>query len=544
MRLAVYYALHTLKNIIRKLCKTWVAVFLLICVAFGAVVGIGAAVLTDTLEDEPTYTEEEVVEEDEFQIPPLSEVLPVVELAVAGLALIMIFWNVLSADKNGGQIFQMADVNLLFPSPMKPQSVLLFRLLGQIGTLLLVSLYMLFQLPNLVLNAGISTLSALALVLVWFLLLAYSKLINVLLYTVASTHDRIKPRIRPVAYGVVGVLIAGFLLFWKSGSLPLYDALKAFFNVGWTRAIPVIGWLKGLAVYAIEGNWPAAGGCLAALLIGMVALVWIIWHIKADFYEDAMQRSAETAEIMQAAQDSASGVMVRRKKDRSDRLKRDGLTRGRGASVYFFKTMYNRFRFAHGRVFTKTSETYLVTAVGACAVMAFGFETYSLIPTALILAVFCFFRSLGNPLATDINQTSFRMVPESAHAKVLFSLLGGSVNCALDLVPAFLVATVWMRADPLTALAWLLFAVTVDFYSANVGLFLDLSIPTSAGKMIKQLIQVLFVYMGLAPVIVLIVLGFVFELLPLFLAIAALFTCGVGMIFFAISPLFLQHGQK
>ena len=34
----------------------------------------------------------------------------------------------LSADRNGSKIFLPADVNLLFASPMKPQSVLMFRL--------------------------------------------------------------------------------------------------------------------------------------------------------------------------------------------------------------------------------------------------------------------------------------------------------------------------------------------------------------------------------------------------------------------------------
>ena len=44
MRLFAYYALHALKNQIRKLFKTWIAVFILVCFVMGAVIGIGAAV--------------------------------------------------------------------------------------------------------------------------------------------------------------------------------------------------------------------------------------------------------------------------------------------------------------------------------------------------------------------------------------------------------------------------------------------------------------------------------------------------------------------
>lgn len=551
MRLFTYYALHSIKNQIKKLMKTWVAVFLLVCVGIGVVFGLGAAMLTDSLEDS-AFTEEIPAEdepaeeeppEEELVLSP-KEFLATLELVVAGVVLAMLFLNILNADKNGGQIFQMADVNLLFPAPMKPQSVLLFRLLSQLGAMLLASLYFLFQLPNLILNMGMDWVTALALLLAWFLLLVFAKLLNLLLYTVCSTHERLKSRIRPVAYGAAGLLLAAFLLFWKSGDLPLFDALNAFFNPVWTRAIPVYGWLKGLVFFPAEGNLLAAGLCLLALLSGAAALIWFIWHIRADFYEDAMQRSEETAELKQAMESSGQAVAVRRKKDRGDHLVRDGLNHGRGANVYFYKIMYNRFRFAHARVFTKTSETYLVISLGTCALMAFGGQVYSLLPTALILSAFCFFRSLGNPLSTDIQQDSFRMVPESAHAKVFYSLLGGSLNCLLDLLPAFLVATVWMRANPFTALAWLLFAVTVDFYSANVGLFLDLAIPTSAGKIIKQLIQVMFVYFGLAPVAILIVVGFVLEMAPLFLALSVAFNLGIGSLFFAVSPPFIQNGQK
>ena len=46
MRLTLYYILHTVKNQIRKLCRTWVAVFLLVCLAIGVIFGLGAAALS------------------------------------------------------------------------------------------------------------------------------------------------------------------------------------------------------------------------------------------------------------------------------------------------------------------------------------------------------------------------------------------------------------------------------------------------------------------------------------------------------------------
>lgn len=538
MKLFLYYAFHSVKNQIKKLFKTWVALFLLACFAFGLLFGVGAALLFD--DEEESYAEEEVVAE---EIPfTEADALAVVELAVAGISLSMLTWQVISAEKSGGQIFLPADVNLLFAAPMKPQSVLLFRLAGQLGTILLASLYLSFQIPNMVLSAGLGVPAAVAIILVWYLLLVYAKLLNILIYTVTSTHERIRRYIRPVTYGILGVTLLAFLLFSRQSGLSWYHAAIAFFNAPWTRVLPVYGWMKGLALYSITGEWLLAALCLAALLIGAVVLVWIIWRIKADFYEDAMAHSAETAQLQEAAA-SEGPVIVKRKKERSERVKREGFTRGEGASMYFHKAMYNRFRFAHGRVFTKTSETYLVTAFGTCALVWY-FGSPSLIPVGLILTAFCFFRALGNPLSADIDQAHFRMVPESAHKKVFYSLLGGSVNCLLDLIPAFAVATVWMHANPLEALVWMVFAVAVDLYASTVALFLQVSIPTGVDKMIRQLLMILFIYFGLIPIAALLVIGYVIAQPLLFFALAILLAVAVSALFFALAPLFIQNGQR
>ena len=62
-----------------------------------------------------------------------------------------------------------------------------------------------------------------------------------------------------------------------------------------------------------------------------------------------------------------------------------------------------------------------------------GYE--SIVPVALALGVVAFYRSLGNPLASDTKMEYFRAIPESPWKKIFFSLLGGSASCLLDLVP-------------------------------------------------------------------------------------------------------------
>ena len=550
MKLFFYYAFCSVKNQLRKLFKTWVAVFFAICILFGVIIGLGAAALDnlaseemppeaeeDVLPDEELYPEEEMTEED------IAQMMQVIELIAGGVILLVFVLNSLSADKNGCAVFLQADVNLLFSSPMKPQSVLLFRLMTQIGTSLVLSIYLLLQVPNLVINLGIPLLGAIAVIFTWGLVLILSKLLQVLLYTVSSTYPNTKKYIRPAIFALIGIVGIAFLLYWKSTDTDPLTAATQFFNAPITRWIPVWGWLKGFCMFAVEGNVLCLIISLALLIATTVALVWGIWTMRVDFYEDAMAKSEETAELQRAAE-SGNTVAVKKKKDRSEKLRRDGLRHGWGANVYFFKTMYNRFRFAPLGIFTKTTVTYLIAGVGIAYVLRFVIGEVSFIPVALVLAGLAFFRSLGNPLSQDTGMDSFIMIPESPWAKMFYSLLGGSASCALDLLLAMLIASLMLGTNPLEAIAWLLFIVTLDFYSTAVATFIDLSIPTATAKQIRSVIQVMFIYFGLLPDVAILIVGGILSALPIAAVIAAVVNVGIGAVFFALSPLFLTNGRK
>ena len=544
MRLFGYYALHTFKNQLKKLFKTWVLVFLLVCILMGVAIGLIAA-LVDGGEDGDLPPEGEIageLEETDPDGPPdIDKAAPVLELAAGALVMVIFFFYALNADKNGSAIFQPADVNLLFPSPMRPQSVLMFRLATQMGVGILGGVYMLFQLPNLTLNLGLSLWAALALMAAWCLTVIFGVLIQLALYTLSATYPAVKRNLRRGLYLLVAVIAVAFILFAARSGEGWLAAADRFFNAPVTRFIPFWGWIKGFAAFAVRGNVTGALLSLLALVIGGGALIYVIWNIKADFYEDAMAKSEERAEILAAAQSDSTGVVVRRKKDRGEKLLRDGLDRGRGANVYFWKAMYNRRRFAHLGFLTKTMETYIAAALLVAAVCRFAVHTDALVPVALTVGALAFFRSLGNPLAQDTGMGFFLLIPESTWAKLFWSLMGSTACCAMDVLPAMVLGTLVGGGNLLAALLAVPVIVSVDFYATTVGTFIGLSVPVSAGKMLKQIIQVMFVYFGLLPDVVIAVVGMtVFHNTPLAVLCAAACNIVLGLVFFALSPVFID----
>ena len=445
MRMFTYYITHTFVNQIKKLFKTWILIFFLISGLIGGLIGAGAATLSEAAPEKPA--EEQQEEEIPLDQRLGLEKTEILELAAGAVILATLVLCAVGADKNGSKIFQPADVNLLFASPMKPQSVLMFRLTTQMGAGLMGSIILLMQIPSFM-SMGFSGWGVLCLMLTWDLALVLGSLLKVLLYTACSSHPRIKKYLRTAIFAFLGVLGLCWFVYWKTTDLTALQGAAAFFNHPAARYIPFWGWLKAFCMYGVEGNAAGCLGNLAALILGSIALGVVIWHIKADFYEDAMAQSQETAAIMEQA--ASDKVIRKRKKDRSDSLRRDEMGHGWGANVFFWKAMYNRFRFAHFRVFTKTSETYLAAALAVAAICRFVAEIPGLMPVGLTLGVMAFYRALVNPLDQDTKLDSFRMIPERTWKKMFWSLAGGTANCVLDLIPAMAAATLLLGEIPFT----------------------------------------------------------------------------------------------
>ncbi len=207
--------------------------------------------------------------------------------------------------------------------------------------------------------------------------------------------------------------------------------------------------------------------------------------------------------------------------------------------------IYNRLRFAYLKFFTKTTIFYLIFGIGLALIMRLSGASATFTAVGIALAVAVFFRSLGNPLAKDMEKPYLVSIPSSAHEKVFWSLMSGTLDALLDTFPTLVFAGIVLSASPAEILLYWFLCIAVDFYSNNVMLFIELSLPTSLSNQLKQMVVVMFIYFGLVPVLVVGLIGFFLSaswMLSAFLAsLAALM---VGLLFFAFSPIFLEKGRK
>ncbi|MCR4730449.1 MAG: putative ABC exporter domain-containing protein [Saccharofermentans sp.] len=560
MRLFLYYASHSLLNTIKKVMKTWVA-FILIVIVFGTVVGLVTSLFTKkeksgkdtpdtavtTVVDGEEGQGEELTLEDaadgSFAKSKIGQMMKkynitkeqIVDLAISAVFLLVLATNILNAQ-NSSKIFLPADVPMLFSSPMRPQSVLMFRLLCTLGTSLIVSLFMLFQIPNLTINAGLSLWGAVSLVIVYAMILVFSTLVQVIFYTITSRMKTGTGNIKTFLAVVYGAVFLGFAAFTAISKLSFVEGLFAYFASTKTHWVPFWGWLRGISYYACIGDMTMSMIFLGLFVVACAVLVLIIWKLKADFYEDAMFAAEHKAEQLESAKKAAKGGVATREKERKASLDREGFHYGSGANVFLYKAVFNRFRFAKLRIFSTTMIVYTIVA-GVVAWFARGYSHGDafFIPAA-VLGVMAFYRTMGDPIREDTSKDFFMLIPETHHKKLMYSILGSLSVTAIDLVLPMAVAAIMLKANPLNVLVWFAFVLSISFFATVVGTLISLSLPKDQAQTISVVVQMIFLYFGLTPSAMALIIGILVGHVLTAVAVGCVINVLIGFLVSLILP--------
>ena len=556
MRLWGYYALHTFINTIKKIFKSKVMIVILCSFLIGGVVGGSVGFISSLVEDQ-AQTESSVSKDDKTNDPAQMEedfmtvhadaIRESIPAATMILLLVVVLWGIYGGSKKGSDFFLMADANILFAAPLKAQTVLMFRLSFQMLALLFFTFYLIFQVPSMKLILGLDNFAIVAIFLAWGMLLFMSKLMSVFTYTLTATYEHLKKYVVPFVFAVGLLVVAATGAVYISTGNDYMATLRLTYGADWSNYIPVFGWYKAMVMNAINGHVFASLGYMALNLVFLIALVWGIWHIKADFYEDALAGAQKRDDMTKAALEGRNinkdkKQSAKRTQKLEHKVRKSYELKGWGASVFLHKSILNRRRFSKFGFVTNTLLLYLAIGGLGAAFMAYKTDLREISVVGLIMALTLFFRNFGNPIEIESSHNWLFLVPEDPYKKVLYAILAGSVDCVLDLLPGIVVATVILRGNPLIALLWLATLVSMDFMFSCFGLLLQAILPSSAMDVVKSMLQMML----RAFIIVVIVIAFAIGTVLQGLALGAVFcmftSLAVGTICFIVYPSLLHRG--
>lgn len=271
MRLWGYYAFHSFMNSVKKIFRSQVVVVIFAIMLVGGIVGASVGIVASIMLPEELLEEDsseeiaaeeismdgEAGEDDAWEDLDEDTVRMIkvgIEAGIEILFIIILLSGMYGGSKKGSDIFLMADVNFLFTAPLKPQSVLLFRLSFQMAAGLLGSVYLLFQIPNLVMNLNLSFYAVAAIFLAWIVLILLQRLMSVLMYTLTATHESLHRFILPVIIGIVVLLFTITGAVYLSNGRDVIAAVSDLYASDASRMIPVVGWYKAMVMTAVEGE--------------------------------------------------------------------------------------------------------------------------------------------------------------------------------------------------------------------------------------------------------------------------------------------------
>ena len=556
MRLWGYYALHTFINTIKKIFKSKVMIVILCSFLIGGVVGGSVGFISSLVEDQ-AQTESSVSKDDKTNDPAQMEedfmtvhadaIRESIPAATMILLLVVVLWGIYGGSKKGSDFFLMADANILFAAPLKAQTVLMFRLSFQMLALLFFTFYLIFQVPSMKLILGLDNFAIVAIFLAWGMLLFMSKLMSVFTYTLTATYEHLKKYVVPFVFAVGLLVVAATGAVYISTGNDYMATLRLTYGADWSNYIPVFGWYKAMVMNAINGHVFASLGYMAPNFVFLIALVWGIWHIKADFYEDALAGAQKRDDMTKAALEGRNinkdkKQSAKRTQKLEHKVRKSYELKGWGASVFLHKSILNRRRFSKFGFVTNTLLLYLAIGGLGAAFMAYKTDLREISVVGLIMALTLFFRNFGNPIEIESSHNWLFLVPEDPYKKVLYAILAGSVDCVLDLLPGIVVATVILRGNPLMALLWLATLVSMDFMFSCFGLLLQAILPSSAMDVVKSMLQMML----RAFIIVVIAIAFAIGTVLQGLALGAVFcmftSLAVGTICFIVYPSLLHRG--
>ena len=556
MRLWGYYALHTFINTIKKIFKSKVMIVILCSFLIGGVVGGSVGFISSLIEDQ-AQTESSVSKDDKTNDPAQMEedfmtvhadaIRESIPAATMILLLVVVLWGIYGGSKKGSDFFLMADANILFAAPLKAQTVLMFRLSFQMLALLFFTFYLIFQVPSMKLILGLDNFAIVAIFLAWGMLLFMSKLMSVFTYTLTATYEHLKKYVVPFVFAVGLLVVAATGAVYISTGNDYMATLCLTYGADWPNYIPVFGWYKAMVMNAINGHVFASLGYMALNLVFLIALVWGIWHIKANFYEDALAGAQKRDDMKKAALEGRNinkdkKQSAKRTQKLEHKVRKSYELKGWGASVFLHKSILNRRRFSKFGFVTNTLLLYLAIGGLGAAFMAYKTDLREISVVGLIMALTLFFRNFGNPIEIESSHNWLFLVPEDPYKKVLYAILAGSVDCVLDLLPGIVVATVILRSNPLMALLWLATLVSMDFMFSCFGLLLQAILPSSAMDVVKSMLQMML----RAFIIVVIAIAFAIGTVLQGLALGAVFcmftSLAVGTICFIVYPSLLHRG--
>jgi len=376
--------------------------------------------------------------------------------------------------KQGSTFFAMPDVNFLFTSPIRPQAVLLYGVVRQMGISAMATIFMFFQVPNMRNLLHLNRTGIFAVISGWFVILVCSQVVSLCTYSLTAPYPRRRRIGNYVLYGIIGAVVLGLVGFLLSRGGDM-KAVLDYFALPVIDFVPLAGWLNAYMMGLISGDTLKAILFLLLALFFPVMGIVLVQRTDSDYYEDVLQATERTHLMKLAVKDGKSGA---RNMNQNVRAGKSGIVgKGQGASTFFYRHLTEQRR--TGVFFVDKGS--IVVVVGAViggiifrnlsaqgditpflsSLIAFGALSYVL-----------YFLTVTGKFTQELTRPFIYMVPAPGILKLFYSNLTTVLKSLFEGIIAFTILTV------LAGLPWWYAPMAALTYATLSQVYISMSILT------------------------------------------------------------------
>lgn len=371
-----------------------------------------------------------------------------IELFVGIITLVFIFMYYttfkLGIDK-GSTYFRMSDVNLAFTAPIKPNHILLYAFIKQVGGTFLFLFIAICQIPNLKNNFDMKPYGT------WMILLAamvYAlsyPLISMVIYSWATKKAGRKKLLKR-SLDIAALAIVALTLLSLAKTRNIVDSLGDVFNNPIAKYFPVIGWTSSIATASIKGFntefWVGLVGMFVLILGSVVAL----YRMNLDYYEDVLEGTEYIEAAMKAKREGNNmtfGVKIK------DRVKQK--LSGTGASAIFFKHLLELRKTAYVLFFDRSSVSVIIAAIVFKFIMPNEAQVLTLSMILFFSLYMLLLLQVQGRLGSELEKHYVFLIPASSFEKLFFVTLGEHTKNLFDGAVLFILSGILFKA-PITTI--------------------------------------------------------------------------------------------
>jgi len=358
--------------------------------------------------------------------------------------------------ESGASFFRMSDVNLLFTAPIRPLNILIYGLIRQMGTSIMIGMVLIFQYAWIHGMYGISAFELFIVVLGYALAFFSAQLCSIAIYSFCAGNDARKIRVKRGLTAFTAAYAAVIIIPAVTDGGSVIEMVTKAAGSPLIHLFPISGWIAA-GVSSVIGAplWAGILGITAACGV-CVLLIRFLSRNDADYYEDVLQ-ATEVGFLALEAQKSGG---LREAQAGRTKVKSTGIQKGRGAWVFLYKHMLEGRR-ARKLLLEPSQLIFIGTTIIFTLIVKDSLGDMALLAAFFMGTYMQLFSSAAGRWLKELQRPYIYLTPAPAFIKLIAVCLENAMNICVEASVFTVLAGIAITIDPLSLIA--LFFARVSF---------------------------------------------------------------------------------